>query len=134
MDNDATDSLERIERARAGDRQALTDIFTRYRGRLRRGRVALLERTEPARDGILGGHHQPGPQQTAWCQRDCSARGWGKQRNCRRAHGRLSHGHARPGARGDRPGRVSFPPGRAGAGQRHKRHLGITLDRSPSGE
>jgi RNA polymerase sigma-70 factor (ECF subfamily) len=36
MDNDSTDTQGLIERARAGDRQALNDIFTRYRGRLRR--------------------------------------------------------------------------------------------------
>ena len=36
MDHDSADTLELIERARAGDRQALTEIFTRYRGRLRR--------------------------------------------------------------------------------------------------
>jgi RNA polymerase sigma-70 factor, ECF subfamily len=36
MDNDSTDTERLIERARAGDRQALNDIFTRYRGRLLR--------------------------------------------------------------------------------------------------
>jgi RNA polymerase sigma-70 factor (ECF subfamily) len=36
MDNDSTDTVALIERARAGDRQALNDIFTRYRGRLHR--------------------------------------------------------------------------------------------------
>jgi RNA polymerase sigma-70 factor (ECF subfamily) len=36
MDNDSTDTERLIERARAGDRQALNVIFTRYRDRLRR--------------------------------------------------------------------------------------------------
>jgi len=36
MDNNSTDTVELIERARAGDRHALEEIFTRHRGRLRR--------------------------------------------------------------------------------------------------
>jgi RNA polymerase sigma-70 factor (ECF subfamily) len=36
MDNDSNDPERLIERARAGDQQALNDIFTRYRGRLLR--------------------------------------------------------------------------------------------------
>jgi RNA polymerase sigma-70 factor (ECF subfamily) len=36
MDNNSTNTVELIERARAGDRQALDEIFTRHRGRLRR--------------------------------------------------------------------------------------------------
>jgi RNA polymerase sigma-70 factor (ECF subfamily) len=36
MDNNSTDTVELLERARAGDRQALNEIFTRHRGRLRR--------------------------------------------------------------------------------------------------
>jgi RNA polymerase sigma-70 factor, ECF subfamily len=36
IDNDSTDSPGLIERARAGDRQAVNEIFTRFRGRLLR--------------------------------------------------------------------------------------------------
>jgi RNA polymerase sigma-70 factor (ECF subfamily) len=36
MDNNSTDTVRLIERLRAGDRQALDEIFTRHRGRLRR--------------------------------------------------------------------------------------------------
>jgi RNA polymerase sigma-70 factor (ECF subfamily) len=36
MDNDSSDTARLIERARAGDRQALDEIFKRERGRLRR--------------------------------------------------------------------------------------------------
>src|ERR1700722_16660392 len=36
MDNNSTDTVELIERARSGDRQALNEIFTRHRGRLHR--------------------------------------------------------------------------------------------------
>src|SRR5262245_9097286 len=36
MANDASDTLHLIERLRAGDRQALTDLFQRHRDRLRR--------------------------------------------------------------------------------------------------
>jgi RNA polymerase sigma-70 factor (ECF subfamily) len=36
MAHDSTDTLRLIERLRAGDRQALNEVFTRHRGRLRR--------------------------------------------------------------------------------------------------
>jgi RNA polymerase sigma-70 factor (ECF subfamily) len=36
MDNNSADTVRLIERARAGDAQALSEIFTRHRGRLRR--------------------------------------------------------------------------------------------------
>jgi len=36
MDNNTTDTVRLIERARAGDRDALNELFTRHRGRLRR--------------------------------------------------------------------------------------------------
>src|SRR5580704_14151979 len=35
MANDPTDTLHLVERLRAGDRQALTDLFQRHRNRLR---------------------------------------------------------------------------------------------------
>jgi RNA polymerase sigma-70 factor (ECF subfamily) len=49
MSNDSADSLELIERVRAGDRQALSEIFTRYRGRLRRMVEMRLDRRLQAR-------------------------------------------------------------------------------------
>jgi RNA polymerase sigma-70 factor (ECF subfamily) len=36
MENPPSESIELLERARAGDRQALNEIFARYRGKLRR--------------------------------------------------------------------------------------------------
>ncbi len=36
MDNNSSETLQLIERLRAGDRQALNDLLTRHRGRLRR--------------------------------------------------------------------------------------------------
>jgi RNA polymerase sigma-70 factor (ECF subfamily) len=36
MDNDSTDTVRLIERLRAGDRDALNEVFTRHRSRLRR--------------------------------------------------------------------------------------------------
>src|SRR5205085_5121498 len=36
MDNNSADSVDLIERARAGDREALNALFVRHRGRLRR--------------------------------------------------------------------------------------------------
>src|SRR5262249_8791602 len=36
MSDDPTDTVQLVERLRAGDRQALTDLFQRHRGRLRR--------------------------------------------------------------------------------------------------
>ncbi len=49
MDNNSSDSVRLLERARAGDRAALTEIFARHRDRLRRMVELRLDRRLQAR-------------------------------------------------------------------------------------
>jgi hypothetical protein len=54
MDNNSAESVHLLEVARAGDASALEEIFTRYRGRLRR-MVDQIDARRRAADRRSGG-------------------------------------------------------------------------------